>query len=137
MKSLMERSAKFMIKNFTRSISSAGNEMNLSGYNPNFATSDNPLGDDLALAIGNARLIAEKRGQKVPDNFLELVKDNLKFINTTDPALGDSTGFGIHPDNTKQQEVQNNADSNNNDSNSKGVPVSRSGIRKIGGLKTT
>src|SRR5258708_5870504 len=51
---------------------------------------------DMNIAAGLAKAEADKRGIKRS----AIVDNNLDFINTTDPANGDSTGFGIRPADT-------------------------------------
>jgi hypothetical protein len=64
-----------------------------------------------------ARDLARQRGIRLPSLVdHEMLEDSLKLINTTDPANGDSTGFGQHDDAVKQETV-----------------VKNKGIRKIGG----
>ena len=103
---------------------------------------------ELKHAVALARDEARRRGIKVSS----IVDDNLDFINTTDPANGDSTGF------KKQEEIHNDNDfvngnsvshapvngesENSNGSNGNASTISSSsiagefprgkGIRKIG-----
>lgn len=109
------------------------------------------ISSDIALCEYNAREEAKRRGIK-PSTVIE---DNLKYINTTDPANGDSTGF------KKQEEIHNDNDfvngnsvshtpvngesEDSNGSNGNASTISSSsiagefprgkGIRKIGVLK--
>src|ERR1700687_5867417 len=85
--SLVKRNAQFTMKanKFTASIQGRTIET---------------LPADIQLCEAKARDEARRRGIKVSS----IVDDNLDYINTTDPALGDSTGFGIKPDNITEQE---------------------------------
>lgn len=87
----------------------------------------------MALALEEAR----KRGIVTNRPLADVAEDNLQYISPNDPALGDSTGFGVSGDNNKKQEIQHDRDSNNTDSSNDTKISIKTGIRKIGGLKTT
>jgi len=154
--SLIQRASQFTFS----TLEQMGMERTARGYTPDGATVDNPLGKDAALLMAEALRIKAERDAKakemgIRDNapLANIAKDNIDFINTTDPALGDSTGFKT------KQEVQNDNISISNDSVSHApvdresescngsddsIPVVSSssndsrptkGIRKIGGLK--
>lgn len=105
--------------------------------------------DENGLLMALAKAEAKRRGIVDRD-----VIDNTKYINTIDPANGDSTGFGVKQedknDNTSVVDNHNNnaaenregKDTNGSNDNISTIPISSigsrqtKGIRKLGGLKT-